>query len=99
MIVPPNSSKGKFAVSLEAHEFPQYSGRLKTGIFKLAVFTFKGSLQKDGQIKYVLASPKGTKTYNETLREFTCGPVEFALYFYYRDKERMAESGKPVADM
>lgn len=99
MIIPPNITNAKFIPYIDAPEFPKYSGKLKSDILRQAVFTFKGSLQQNGQVKYILSSPKGKKTYNETLKEFTCGPVDFMLFFYYRDKEKMAENGIKIADI
>ncbi|MEO9309610.1 MAG: ATP-binding protein [Nitrososphaera sp.] len=99
MIIPPNMTKTKFTPIIETREFPRYSGKLKSDILKNAVFTFKGSLQNDGTVKYALTSPRyGKKNYSEYMG-LTCGPVEFIFFFYYRDKERMKESGIKISDI
>ena len=98
MIIPPNISGIKFNAFIEAPEFPKYSGKIRSSLFKQAVFTFKGKLQTSGKITYVLESKKGEKhTYEESLKEFSCGPVEFVMFFYYRDKDKLAEYGIDVA--
>jgi hypothetical protein len=100
MIIPPNISGIKFNAFIEAPEFPKYSGKIRSSLFKQAVFTFKGKLQTSGKITYVLESKKGEKhTYEESLKEFSCGPVEFVMFFYYRDKDKLAEYGIDVADI
>jgi hypothetical protein len=100
MIIPPNISGIKFNAIIEAPEFPKYSGKIRSSLFKQAVFTFKGKLQTSGKITYVLESRKGGKhTYEESLKEFSCGPVKFVMFFYYRDKDKLAEYGIDVADI
>jgi Histidine kinase-, DNA gyrase B-, and HSP90-like ATPase len=100
MIIPPNISGIKFNTFIEAPDFPKYSGKVRSTLFKQAVFTFRGKLQGNGKIRYVLESRKGDRhIYEESLKEFSCGPVEFVLFFYYRDKDKLAEYGIAVSDI
>src|SRR5208337_2530702 len=81
-------------------EFPRYSGKIRSTLFKQAVFTFRGKLSANGKIRYVLESRKGERhAYEESLKEFACGPVEFVMFFYYRDRDKLAEYGVTVADI
>jgi Histidine kinase-, DNA gyrase B-, and HSP90-like ATPase len=100
MIIPPNLTGAKFNTFIDAAEFPRYSGKIRSTLFKQAVFTFRGKLSATGKIRYVLESRKGERhAYEESLKEFACGPVEFVMFFYYRDRDKLAEYGVTVADI
>lgn len=99
-ILPPNTSGAKFQTSIHAPEFSKYSGRIKSSFLKNAVFVFKGSLKQNGEIRYELKPKKGRKvTYKERLRDFTCGPVEFTLFFFYREKEKLKKCGINIENL
>jgi len=100
LIIPPNISGIKFNTFIESTEFPKYSGKIRSSLLKQAVFTFKGKLRAEGKIRYTLESRKGDRhTYEETLKDFSCGPVEFVLFFYYRDKDKLAEYNIMISDI
>jgi Histidine kinase-, DNA gyrase B-, and HSP90-like ATPase len=100
MIIPPNVSGVRFNTFIDAPEYPKYSGKIRSSLFEQAVFTFKGKLLANGKIKYILESKKGEKRkYDESLKDFSCGPVDFVMFFYYRDKDKLAEYGVKVSDI
>lgn len=84
LIIPPAGQSQDFKVRIISDEFKEVSGEIKSAFLKDADFIFSGKLEKDGTVKYRLKTIDG-KEYKESdmLKEFACGPLEFALYFFY----------------
>lgn len=84
LIIPPSSQSPDFKVRVISDEFKEASGDIKSRFLKDADFVFSGKLEKDGTVNYKLKTING-REYKEsdTLKEFTCGPLEFVLYFFY----------------
>lgn len=89
LLTPPVEAKlkGDFNVKISTNEFQKYSRIIKPSFLRQAIFTLRSSLSKDGTIKYSFKAHKG-KSRSDTISngEYTCGPVEFRMYFFYRDK-------------
>jgi len=100
VIIPPNVSGAKFNVIIEAPEFPNYSGKLRSSLLDQAIFTFKAKLHENGKIRYVLESRKRERqSYDDSFKDFSCGPIDFILFFFYRDKEHLGEYGVKTTDI
>ncbi len=84
LVIPPTGGPQKFRVQIIADEFEKYSGKVKSSFLKEADYSFIGKLDRNGSISYSF-TPYGGKTYKAKakLTQFSCGPVEFQLYFYY----------------
>lgn len=84
LIIPPTGGPQKFRPVVVSDEFKEVSGGIRSQFLKDADYIFSGKLERDGNIKYKLRTIDG-KEYedSDTLKEFTCGPVEFLLHFFY----------------
>jgi len=84
LIIPPIGGPQKFSVNIKADEFERYSGKIKSSFLKRADYVFSGRLEKNGTIHYLFKINEG-KTYKDKdkISQFSCGPTEFQLYFYY----------------
>lgn len=99
LIIPPQTNGMKFNVKVLAEEFPKYSGKIKSSFFKQADYTFSGKLEKNGKITYRLRSANGKSLKEtDTLKEFTCGPIEFDIFFFYLGKTDYAPWHKQDRD-
>lgn len=84
LIIPPVGGSQKFNIRILAEEFKKYTGKIKSNFLKEADYIFSGKLGKSGEIKYSLKTCEGkTHKDNDTIKQFSCGPAEFMLYFYY----------------
>lgn len=89
---PPAESAAKFQITVDTDEFEQLKGIVDSDFLKKAVFVFDANLSKTGEMKYRLFVPSKEITREKTakLEDFMCGPVHFKLYFYYREKSKLA---------
>ena len=93
-LAPPAVSTPKFNIKVETDEFAELSGNIDSDFLNKAVLNFHASLAKTGEVKYSLTSIKGDKKEKaEKIADFCCGPIEFKLWFYYREKKRMQSYG------
>jgi len=89
----PLGIKENFSVRIIAPEFGKLSGLLKSSFLQSAIFTFSSKLQKNGVIKYSFRYLKKKKiTDYGKLEKFSCGPVDFQLFFFYRDKGKYPDA-------
>jgi hypothetical protein len=97
-MTPPAESAANFQIIVDTDEFEQLKGVVDSDFLKKAVFIFDAILSKTGETKYRLSVPtKGdTREKSSRLEDFTCGPIHFKLYFYYREKIKLASYGVSV---
>jgi hypothetical protein len=90
LLIPPIQAKlkGDFDVKIEAAEFPKFRRALKPAFMKQAVFSLKSSLLKDGTAKFNFKTYKGKMITKEISIPSKCGPVEFRMFFFYRDRAK-----------
>jgi hypothetical protein len=86
----PLSPLRKFRVHFESPEFPPEGEPFKRGALRLAVFQFRARLARNSQVLYELTDFRRSKPTRRTWQKrispgIRCGPVDFRLYFYYRD--------------
>ncbi|XOB42357.1 MAG: ATP-binding protein [Candidatus Nealsonbacteria bacterium] len=88
LLVPPvpTRRREKFFIKIRAPEFPKYSRVIKPTFLNQAVFVMKSSLLKDGTIDFWLQTYKGKTLSKKSTTSYGCGPVEFKMFFFYRDK-------------
>jgi hypothetical protein len=81
-----------FSIDLECKEFPKYEGEIENNIIKKYLFHFKAELNKDKKAIYYLKQRKG-KSYKlpEEGLGYSCGPIIFEFYFFYRDAQKYPE--------
>jgi hypothetical protein len=101
-LTPPAITTPNFNVTVETDEFEDLSGKVESDFLERAVFRFEAKLSKTGRIDYKLwkhgeAAPVDEK--DAKLDAFRCGPVTFTLYFYYREKNRLAAYNIDVEDI
>lgn len=96
-ILLPFGVKENFSVKIIAPEFGKLSGYIKSSFLKLAIFTFSSKLQKDGTIKYIFKHLNKNKIIEQRkLEKFSCGPVDFQLFFFYRDKGKYSDANVDI---
>jgi len=100
-MIPPAESVSKFSIRVDTDEFEQLKGTVDSSFLGKAVFVFDASLTKTGEMNFKLDAPsKGiTRERKAKLEDFTCGPIDFKLYFYYRSKSKMATYGVKVDNL
>lgn len=88
LLIPPVQAqqRGRFYIKLQTVEFPKYSRVIKLAFLKQAVFILKSSLLRDGTINLGFKTYKGKTITEKSAAHYTCGPVEFRMFFFYRDK-------------
>ena len=89
IIMPPNTKQSKFKIEIRAPDISKTSEKLSSKILTQAVYKFTGKLNKNNTASYTISSKSGVKKcFRETteFKTFQCGPVEFVVYFYFRDK-------------
>lgn len=93
-LAPPAVSTPNFKIEVETDEFAELSGAIDSEFLNKAVFQFQASLAKTGEVKYSLTSIKGVRKEKfEKITDFCCGPIDFKLWFYYRERKRMQSLG------
>lgn len=99
-MTPPALSSPNFRINFDSDEFEDIKGTVDSDFLNKAVFVFDASLAKTGDIAYTLNAPskKKKKEKNEKIVDFACGPIKFKLYFYYRERSRMASYGLAVSN-
>ena len=89
LLLPPIGRVEKFNVALVAPEFPKFSGKVKASFLNKSIYFFSSRLERDGTIRYRMRSRhRQEKRWSERRSELSCGPVEFCLHFYYREKSK-----------
>jgi len=84
LIIPPIGGPQDFKPTIHSEEFKEASGAIKSQFLKEADYVFSGKLDKAGSIKYKLKTINGREYKDSaTLKEFTCGPLEFVMHFFY----------------
>ncbi|MGD0406403.1 MAG: ATP-binding protein [Candidatus Bathyarchaeia archaeon] len=98
-LAPPAVSTPNFKINVETDEFAELSGTIDSEFLNKAILHFQASLAKTGEVKYSLTSIKGAKKEkSEKITDFCCGPIDFKLWFYYREKKRMQSLGATFND-
>jgi len=94
-LTPPAISAAKFQITVDTEEFEQLKGVVDSDFLNRAIFVFDTNLAKTGEMKYRLFVPSKKTTLEKTakLADFSCGPIHFKLYFYYREKSKLAAHG------
>jgi hypothetical protein len=94
-MTPPAFSVPNFQINFDSDEFVEIKGLVDSDFLNKAIFIFEASLAKTGDIVYTLNAPtkKITKEKTEKIFDFSCGPIKIKLYFYYRERARMASYG------
>jgi len=91
LLIPPvgRSRKDRFEPRISADEFPRYTGKIRSAFLLQAIFVFSAELEKDGTIRYSFKEKnKKAEKDSDHLRDFSCGPMNLLLYFFYRDKNK-----------
>lgn len=97
-LTPPTAAASNFQIEVKSDEFKQLSGVIDSDFLNKAVFIFEANLSKTGDKTYAFTVPsKGlTNTKIDKQENFCCGPINFKLYFYYRQKAQLATFGVKV---
>lgn len=100
-LTPPAEIAMDFRVVVDTDEFQDLAGEVKSDFLEKAVFIFDARLAKTGEIKYQVEKHGEGVIKQKTGRigDFSCGPVDFKLYFYYRDKSKLRANGVIVEDI
>lgn len=101
-LIPPYRKEAKFRVKIETDEFADLAGVVDSNFLSKAIFKFEAILDKKGNIEYRLRKrgSKRPKTRKAKFKDdFACGPLNFILYFYYREKNKMAGYGIRVPEI
>jgi hypothetical protein len=100
-MIPPAESFPNFRITVNTDEFDQLKGTVNSSFLKTAVFVFDASLSKTGEMSFKLDVPnKGiVRERKAKLEDFTCGPVDFRLYFYYRAIGKLADYGVKIQSL
>ena len=100
-LTPPALTAPHFTINFDSDEFAELKGVVDSDFLNKAVFKFEASLAKTGDIEYSLTAPtkKDTKVRTEKLFDFACGPIKIILYFYYRERSRMASYGINIGNI
>lgn len=102
-LTPPKHSASKFKVIVDTDEFVDLSGEVDSNFLDNSVFVFHYKLFKSGKVEYTFRRHNDRKEPEPKLttlgRPFTCGPIEFTLYFYYRSKDKMKSARITVEDI
>ncbi len=90
-----------FEIEVHSDEFKQLSGVVDSDFLKKAVFIFEANLSKTGDKTYTFAVPsKGTSTTKKDKQDnFCCGPINFKLYFYYKQQAQLRTFGIKIDDI
>jgi hypothetical protein len=87
LLLPPTRKVEKFDVTVNAPEFPKYSGGVRTSFLNKAVYVFSSRLEIDGTVRFRLKTRyRQERKWTKKLQNLSCGPAEFHLFFYYRAK-------------
>lgn len=85
LIIPPEVFKDKFRIIIDAKEFEIVEKKIESKFLEDAVYKFSANLEDNGEIEYrIKRIDEGTVIEKSLNKNFTCGPVKFTLYFYYR---------------
>lgn len=100
-LTPPAESAANFQIKVDTDEFEQLKGIVDSDLLNNAVFVFDAHLSKTGDMKYRLSVPSKKTTLEKTakLEDFSCGPIQLSLYFYYRAKSKLAAYGIRVQNI
>jgi len=92
-IIPPYAGPSRFSVEMICQDFPQIEGiSLENTLLKLATFKVISELQKDGTVIHKFLSGKTVLAYlKEKKPKYTCGPLQFEYYFFYRGPSEYQE--------
>jgi len=98
---PPAESDPNFQIHVETDEFAGLKGVINSDFLKMAVYTFEANLSKTGEMVYKFFVPyrKLKKETTAKLDDFCCGPINFKLFFYYREKSRLGSFGIKIDDV
>jgi len=92
---PPTELTPNFQIEVKSDEFKQLTGLVDSSFLEKAVFIFDANLSKTGDKTYKFTGPskKLTTTKNDKQDNFCCGPIDFKLYFFYKQKSQLANFG------
>jgi len=100
-LTPPAEIAANFAVKIYTDEFEDLSGKTESAFLEKALYKFQATLTRTGQITYQFYKHGKTSPINgkiARLDDFSCGPIDFTLYFYYREKTKMRSNGIIIDD-
>lgn len=88
LLTPPvqTKRKGDFRIRIVTPEFPKYSRAVKSTFFQQAIFAIKANLLKDGTNIFSFKTLEGKTVTEKLSKQYRCGPLEFRMFFFYRDK-------------
>jgi hypothetical protein len=94
-LTPPVVITSDFEIEVKSDEFKQLTGIVNSDFLKKAVFVFEANLTKTGEKNYSFSVPsKGTTiTKIDKQENFCCGPVNFKLYFFYKQQAQLKTFG------
>jgi hypothetical protein len=101
-LTPPEVSDDKFQVIVDTDEFEDLSGNVESDFLENAVFVFDAKLSKTGRVQYEMYRHGEDKPFfqrSEKITDFKCGPVDFKIYFYYRQQNKLASYGIRIGDL
>jgi len=94
LLLPPTGRTENFNVVVFAPEFPSFTGKVKPKFLNRAIYFFGSWLERDGTVRIRMKSRyRQEKRLSKRMPELSCGPIEFNLYFYYRQKSKYDASG------
>ena len=81
-----------FNVEIVCKDYPEYEGKIEVKFLQKSIFHFKAQLNEKGEANYWMKHRIG-KTYNlpEKGLKFSCGPVYFEFFFFYREQSKYPE--------
>lgn len=100
-LTPPTALASNFEIEVRSDEFKQLSGVVDSDFLKKAVFIFEANLSKTGDKTYAFTIPSKGLTTSKTDKQenFCCGPVNFKLYFFYKQQAQLRTFGIKIDNM
>ncbi len=87
LLLPPVRYSHPFKVRVFIGDLPYRVKRLQSKFPSLSVYKFKSNLNIDGSMDFRFSARTGkAEKSNINMGTLRCGPAEFELYFFYRDK-------------
>lgn len=101
-LTPLDISDTEFDVVVDTDEFDDLSGKVESDFLEKAVFRFEAKLSKTGRVQYEMYKHGDKEPFFEEqdkITDFKCGPVDFTIYFYYRQMNKLAAFGIKVGKL